>query len=452
MVPAADVPTLIVASALATIAVGLLAFAFLAGIPRSVDLMWAGFFAGLYALRMMFATSLTEGVLHAAYVHSALEYLVPIPAAALFAHYFGLKLRRLNTAVVIAFIVMAVIAIPYETISGRPHAFNAVENALVLFFMAVFAVNIASGLAEERGARLIRIGSIVFGLYVVNEHLRFVTLPFRLSSEPIGFLIFMLCIVVALMRTAVTTEGQLLAVQTELVMARNIQLSIIPPRPPEIEGLDIAATYRPASHVGGDFYDFVPLADGRLGIFIADVSGHGVPAALVASMLKIALAAQNHASAPAEILTGLNRLFCGRLQRQFFSAAYAVIDPLAQSLSFASGGHPPLLLADAANVHEMNAPGFVLGRMPSAEFGAAAAKFAVDDVLLLYTDGVVEAARDGEQFGYERLKQCLAQHRRAKASEIAERVIEAMTQWTPHVDDDVTLVVVRRATRAYDRT
>ena len=355
-------------------------------------------------------------------------------------------------AIVVAFVAIAAAAIPYEVATGRPHSLNGIVNTLVLVFMGVFALNIAMGTVEGRGARIIRAGAIVFGVYILNEHLRFVTLPFRLSSEPIGFLFFMVCIVVALMDTAITTEAQLLGVESELAMARKIQQSIIPPHPPDVDGLDIAALYRPASHVGGDFYEFVPLPDGRLGIFIADVSGHGVPAALVASMLKIAIAAQNHIESPARLLGDLNRLFCGRLQRQFFSGAYAVVHPLEQSLSFASGGHPPLLVADAANVHELNAPGFVLGRMPSATFGDVAGKFNVGDALVLYTDGIVEAARDGEQFGYDRLKQCVAEHRLAPAKEIADRIVEAVTAWSPRQEDDLTLIVVRRATRQYENT
>ena len=415
------IPTVVVASALGTIAIGLIAFALLAGIPRSIDLVWAGVFAGLYAMRMIFAT----GLVQSAYVHSALEYLVPIPAALLFERYFGSRFRKLNIAIVIAFIVAAAIAIPYEVLTARPHSLNGYENALVLVFMAVFAANIA---VSGKTAGLIRIGASIFALYVLNEHLRFVTLPWRLSSEPIGFLIFLICIVVALMRTAIATEAQLLGVESELRTARGIQESIIPSRPPDVPGLDIAAVYKPASQVGGDFYDFVPLSDNRLGVFIADVSGHGVPAALVASMLKIAIAAQDHHASPSDLLANLNRLFCGRLHRQFFTAAYAVISP--HSIAYSTGGHPPLLL----NGRELVTPGFVLGRRRDATFVTATQPLAAGDVIVLYTDGVVE--RPG--WSYERLREEVAARR--PVSEIVSGDSE----------DDMTLLVI--ATRAGVRT
>ena len=421
MLSTTDIATIVDASAIGTIGIGLIAFALLSGVRRNVDLLWAGLFAALYALRMI----LGSGLAYTGYAHAALEYLVPIPAALLFARYFGARLRKLNVAIVIAFVVAAAIAIPYEILIARPHALNPYENALVLVFMAVFAVNIA---LPSAAAGLVRAGAAIFALYVINEHLRLVVLPWRLSSEPIGFLIFLICLVVALMRGTIAREAQLLGVESELRTARGIQESIIPSRPPDVPGLEIAAVYKPASQVGGDFYDFVPLPDNRLGVFIADVSGHGVPAALVASMLKIAIAAQDHHASPSDLLAHLNRLFCGRLQRQFFTAAYAVISP--QSIEYATGGHPPLLL----NGRELATPGFVLGRRTDVTFVTAVESLRAGDVIALYTDGVVE--RPG--WSYERLRQEVAARR--PVSEIV----------SGEADDDMTLVVI--ATRPEVRT
>ena len=451
MLSAADIPYLVVASALATIAIGLVLFALLAGMARSIDLIWAGLFAGLYALRMIFSTMLVRSVPHGAFIHSALEYLVPIPAAALFAHYFGTRWRLLNVIILRVFIAAAVIAIPYEVITAQPHALNRYQNAIVLFFIAIFAINVIAPGPELRSTRLIRVGSVIFGLYVLNEHFRFVELPWLLSREPIGFLIFMICIVLALMRTAVTNEAQLLGVEAELKTARNIQQSIIPAQPPAIGGLDIAAIYRPASHVGGDFYEFVPLSPSRIGIFIADVSGHGVPAALVASMLKIAIAAQDRHERPADLLDQLNRLFCGRLKRQFFSAAYAVIDADAKTLSFASGGHPPLILGHGRDARELAASGFVLGRMADVKFEETAEPLQANDVVVMYTDGIVEASgRDGEPLGYERLRQRVAREGSGRAAAIADAIVAEVDGWTGGrgAEDDLTLIVVKAATRS----
>ena len=138
---------------------------------------------------------------------------------------------------------------------------------------------------------------------------------------------------------------QLLTIQKELETARQIQMSILPSSIPKMEGLDIAARYIPMTSVAGDFYDFIVVDEKHLGILVADVSGHGMPSALIASMLKIALAAQTaHAADPAQVLLGLNQTLCGKFQHHFVTAAYLFVDMLKGTLTYAGAGHPPLLL------------------------------------------------------------------------------------------------------------
>src|SRR5215813_283502 len=116
---------------------------------------------------------------------------------------------------------------------------------------------------------------------------------------------------------------QLLAINTELEMARQIQLSILPHELPKLAGLDIAVRFHPMASVGGDFYDFIKVDEKHLGILLADVSGHGLPSALIASMLQVALAAQvQHASEPGKVLAGLNKALCGKFTENFVTAAY----------------------------------------------------------------------------------------------------------------------------------
>jgi phosphoserine phosphatase RsbU/P len=138
---------------------------------------------------------------------------------------------------------------------------------------------------------------------------------------------------------------QLLSINHELEMARQIQLSILPRETPKIKGLDIAARYVPMSSVAGDFYDFIVVDEQHLGVLVADVSGHGLPAALIASMLKVALAAQfTHASDPARVLGGLNQTLWGKFSHHFVTAAYLFVDMEKNSMSYSAAGHPPLLL------------------------------------------------------------------------------------------------------------
>src|SRR6516165_2652519 len=137
---------------------------------------------------------------------------------------------------------------------------------------------------------------------------------------------------------------QLLALNTELEMARRIQLSILPHQLPKLDGLDIAVRFHPMASVGGDFYDFINIDDKHLGILLADVSGHGLPSALIASMLQVALTAQvGHASDPAKVLSGLNRALCGKFTQNFVTGAYVYVDLEKNLIRYGGAGHPALM-------------------------------------------------------------------------------------------------------------
>src|SRR5260370_23974341 len=127
--------------------------------------------------------------------------------------------------------------------------------------------------------------------------------------------------------------------------ARRIQSAILPRRVPQVDGLDIAVSYLPMTSVAGDFYDFLIVDEHRLGILVADVAGHGVPAALIASMVKVAITAQAaHAHDPGLVLSGLNQVLCSQMSGQFVTAAYVFVDSSARVARYAAAGHPPLLL------------------------------------------------------------------------------------------------------------
>ena len=140
---------------------------------------------------------------------------------------------------------------------------------------------------------------------------------------------------------------QLIAINIELEMARQIQLSILPRETPKLNGLDIFARYIPMTSVAGDFYDFIIVDDKHVGILIADVSGHGLPSALIASMLQVALSAQApHASDPVQVLVGLNKALCGKFEHNFVTAAYVYVDLEKKVITYAGAGHPPVLFGE----------------------------------------------------------------------------------------------------------
>jgi phosphoserine phosphatase RsbU/P len=244
---------------------------------------------------------------------------------------------------------------------------------------------------------------------------------------------------------------QLQTIKKELETARQIQLSILPAEIPKIEGLDIAARYIPMTSVAGDFYDFIIVDEKHLGILIADVSGHGMPAALIASMLKIAFAAQvPHAADPAEVLSGLNQALCGKFQHHYVTAAYLFVDMAKGVLTYAGAGHPPMLLWDASSsdVRDVEENGLFLGIFPSATYSSLELPLSAGNWCLLYTDGIPETTNHSDiEFGTERFRKFLATEQNTSANQFADCLLEELSRWAARdpgedLDDDITMVTI----------
>jgi len=426
-----DLPDLLIGTILCTIGVGFALFG-----PRAArrELIPAGLFAFFYGARMLVRNSTTALLLGdpaaLPYLSSAFEYLVPVAGSIAFAQFFGARWRWVNRAVAAMFCVIAAVAIPYELVTRRPYAVSSVVNVAVVVLILVFPLNYAT---QPRLLRnVVSVGMLIFGLFVLNEHLPpAMHLP---VTEPVGFLIFAATLLYDLLRRSAHAQWRLASVESELATARRIQESILPRRGPSIA--DVASVYLPASSVAGDYFDFLDVDDGVFGVVVADVSGHGVGAALVASMLKVAMAMKAaHVREPARLLAELNAFFCGKLERQFITAVVAFIDVAGGRAVAASAGHPPPLVRRAnGTVEELTTAGFVLGRMRAAQYHDVEVALAPGDAIVFYTDGVIEA----QGYSAERLEACVA--RGGTAHEIADGIVGELPKEN---EDDVTLVVVR---------
>ena len=248
-----------------------------------------------------------------------------------------------------------------------------------------------------------------------------------------------------------TVARQLLAINSELEMARQIQLSILPREIPHPQGLEIAARYLPMSSVAGDFYDFIVVDDKHIGILIADVSGHGLSAALIASMLQTALAAQSsHASDPAQVLSGLNQALYGKFQSHYVTAAYLFVDTDKRTVNYAGAGHPPLLLWQSKTGHaaELVENGLMLGPFSDSKYSAITFSLEKGDRIVLITDGIVEAKDSSEnEFGMERLQQIVESNHALPASRFADALLYGLSGWSEHAIgsgqlDDITLLAI----------
>ena len=181
-------------------------------------------------------------------------------------------------------------------------------------------------------------------------------------------------------------EEQLIEVHKELEIAQRIQTAILPRELPSSTSLKMAARYLAMTAVAGDFYDFLLPGGNTVGILIADVSGHGVPAALIASMVKVAIAAQlPHADNPAQVLAEMNRVLCGKMQGQFVSAAYLFLDMENGLLRYAGAGHPPLLQHTGDAIESISENGMPLGLFAHAAYAAVERPLLPGSRFLLYT-------------------------------------------------------------------
>lgn len=282
---------------------------------------------------------------------------------------------------------------------------------------------------------------ILFSTFVLLQNRGYAIRGF--SLEPVGFLILLTGLGTVAIRRALATERKLTDVEQELSTARRIQFSILPASAAKIRGLQIAFRYEPMTAVAGDFYDFY-TSDHLLTILIADVSGHGVPAALVACMLKVCFTAQrSNARDPAAILAGLGSMLRGSLGGQYVTAACAAIDTQMRTITYAGAGHPPSLLmrADEEMIRDLDQNGLFLGPFPHATYENMQLHYNSGDRLLLYTDGVSESQNlRGDEFGQKGLRDFLIASRNANPASALERLFNTVATKIPQ--DDLTAVLV----------
>jgi serine phosphatase RsbU (regulator of sigma subunit) len=238
--------------------------------------------------------------------------------------------------------------------------------------------------------------------------------------------------------------------QQQKQFADTMQRSLLPRSRPEVAGLEVGELYEPSSRVdvGGDVYDFLALEDGRLAVVLGDVTGHGVDATADMAMAKFVFRslAREHPE-PADFLAAANEVICSEIASgKFISMSYVVVDGASGKVAGASAGHPAprIVLADGS-ARALEAHGLVLGIDGGQEYTESYAELEPGASLVLYTDGVVEARRDGELYGDERLDALLAERHELSARALAAAVAEDAREFAGgDLSDDLAVVVIRR--------
>ena len=255
---------------------------------------------------------------------------------------------------------------------------------------------------------------------------------------------------VAIERVRITKERvEQRRLEKELAIAREIQESFLPKRAPEIPGFELAGTARAHAQVGGDYFDFIRVSEGRTGLAIADVSGKGIPAALLMAGFRMSLLAEiRNDFAIRAVMRKVNSLLHESTERdRFVTAFYGVLDHKHKVLIFSNAGHnPPILVRSDGRIEYLLEGGVALGVLAEAHYEERPIALRGGDVLVLYTDGVTEAESPSrEHFGQMRLEQSIVRLADRPAAEILEGLVRTVLDWCGErgQSDDLTMMVVR---------
>ena len=237
--------------------------------------------------------------------------------------------------------------------------------------------------------------------------------------------------------------------QGQLEVARQVQLALLPPTDPELDGYDISAYNFPTEEVSGDYYDWVKIYDDQIGIVIADVSGKGVPAAILMAFLRASLRAATHIGYATNIsMAKVNYLLWESIERnQFVTAFHGVLDASNRTLSYSNAGHnPPLLMNAGGEIRFIEFGEQPLGMFPQTRYHEYHMSLEPGDVLVLYTDGATEAqSPSGEEFGRDRIVEAIKENYDKPAREMIASLQMAVLEWTGNAgaSDDVTFFIIK---------
>ena len=424
---------------------------------RVFTLLYFGLAAGMYGARLLVTTDtlfkMLPGLAPAFTVTNwVITGLIPVPLGLFFGEIVAPKWRKLVWAAVAIEFAEGIVYIGARFLGRGVDLTRTINSIMVLLTLPAMLLFFLSVKKASREMWLLRLGFSVFlGFVLYTNLVGLKVISGNPSIEYLGFVFLLCCLGYVAAAQSLQKEERLAAIDKELEIARQIQAGLLPDHEATIAGLRIATRYVPVSSVAGDFYDFLQADGTGLGVLIADVAGHGVPAALSASMVKIAIRAQaERTQRPAEVLAGMNSILCGNVQGQFVTAGYVYLDVKKNQLAYAGAGHPPLLVwrSREKKAVAIEENGLFLGAFPGCAYTAVTSNFEPGDRCVLYTDGILEAPNpQGEEFGNERLRDFLASNAQLAAQEFCDALLARIEQWCGRREnedqhDDLTLVAV----------
>jgi len=353
--------------------------------------------------------------------------------------YYIIYYRNLFLMLIPLYIADIVITSIRQLISGNKKGLILFITLLPILILGIYDILVFSLHLFEGSAPLYPLGvpfmMVLIGLQLIN---RFV---YNLnSSEQLNILLV----------EKMEESERLAHLENEISIARKIQMSNIPSVIPELNSFNIGVKYIPAENISGDFYNFHPLEPNKLGVLIADVSGHGIPASLIASMVKILFSILAPVySIPDLFIKELNRYLFDKMGGNFLTAGYCYISRSENRCVYSRAGHEPLMhisyKTGEAVLHEYEPRGRIIGIGPDIDLEHVEFDINPGDRIILYTDGLIEIFNHGKEIsGRERLKTLLMESKDLVTDEAIEFVYDALREWNSYrqFDDDFTLIII----------
>jgi len=424
-------------------------------------LIWLAVWSGIYGIKLLISTSVINNSLFGVFnyiisaVDVSLSYMILVAALLTWFYLTRGQLRFYLKVMIIIALVIGIAGIALYFVTGNLNALMLYNNILAASTLIVFIIILSVRKLSDKFLILSNRGILLAGtlLFVAEALYNNLSWLFGYKTSPVtgwfGFAILLLSLAYVAARIIFKNERRLITIQNEMETARQIQSSILPEKMPEVKGLNIAAAYYPMTSVAGDFYDFIEINDHEAGFLVADVSGHGVPAALIASMIKIAMqSVRDSAQDPGEVLRLLNKILGDQLHGQFVTAAYLYINSDLNTARYSAAGHPPLLYWNSGEerVESIESNGLILGILKETEYPVREFAFNRNDRFLIYSDGLIEANNaSGVEFGNYRLGELIRANKSTSVKEFSKIVFDELKLWqnkTVTQQDDLTWIII----------
>jgi sigma-B regulation protein RsbU (phosphoserine phosphatase) len=424
-------------------------------------LIWLGVWTGFYGTRLLIVSSAVRMTLpnfiqnSIATIDVTIGYLILVFALLTWLNLTRGKIRIYLKVMIFVGLLDGFAGIVWFLVTGKLSVFILLNNLIAASTLVIFAIVFSIKELSNKFLFLPNRGVLAIGTFLFISEALYSNLSrfFGYQTYPItgwlGFAVLLLSLAYVAAKMIFVNERRLITIENEMETARQIQTSILPEKVPELNNLNITAAYYPMTSVAGDFYDFIEINKNESGFLVADVSGHGVPAALIASMIKIAMqSVQNLAKNPDAVLQKLGKILGNQLHGQFVTAAYLYINSEICRARYSAAGHPPMLYWNSVTekVESIESNGLPIGVLEEISYPVFEFAFNRSDRFLIYTDGVTEAKNlSGNEFGNERLNKLIKLNKSVNAEEFSKIIFNELKLWQDKKlsqQDDITWIII----------